>query len=125
MQLLPALAEADLAGFGAALGEVQRITGGWFAPAQGGVFAPGETGDLIERLREWGAAGVGQSSWGPAVYGIVGDASGARALAERVRGVLRPGGVVYESGFSAAGARIWQEAGSPVQSARSGFSRPD
>src|SRR5207245_1854289 len=65
MQLLPAVAVADLTAFGAALTEVQRITGGWFAPAQGGVFAPGETGELIERLRRWGAIGVGQSSWGP------------------------------------------------------------
>src|SRR5207248_9213074 len=96
MQLLPALAEADLAGFGAALGEVQRITGGWFAPVQGGVFAPGETRDVVERLREWGAVGVGQSSWGPAVYGIVGDAVAARALADRVRGGLGPGGGGHE-----------------------------
>jgi beta-ribofuranosylaminobenzene 5'-phosphate synthase len=125
MQLLPALAEADLAGFGAALGEIQRITGGWFAPAQGGVFAPGETGEVIARLREWGAAGVGQSSWGPAAYGIVGDASAARALADRVRGVLRPGGAVYESGFSAAGARVWHEAEAAVPRRQSGFSRPD
>src|SRR5947209_3796950 len=84
MQLLPALAEADLAGFGAALGEVQRITGGWFAPVQGGVFAPGETGELVERLRAWGAVGVGQSSWGPAVYGIVGDAGASQALLPRL-----------------------------------------
>jgi len=125
MQLLPALAEADLVGFGAALGEIQRITGGWFAPAQGGVFAPGETGELIERLREWGAAGVGQSSWGPAAYGIVGDASAARALADRVRGVLRPGGAVYESGFSATGARVWSEAETAVPHRQPGFSRPD
>lgn len=65
MQLLPALADDDLASFGAALTEVQRVTGGWFAPAQGGVFAPGPTGELVERLREGGAVGVGQSSWGP------------------------------------------------------------
>ena len=110
MQLLPALAEADLAGFGAALGEVQRITGGWFASAQGGVFAPGETGELVERLRAWGAVGVGQSSWGPAVYGIVGDPSASRALAERVRGVIGPGGGVYDGGFSVDGARVWREA---------------
>jgi predicted sugar kinase len=111
MQLLPALAEADLMGFGTALGEVQRITGGWFAPAQGGVFAPGATRDLAERLREWGAVGVGQSSWGPAVYGIVGDAAAARALAGRVRDALGPGGrggAVYEGGFSSGGARIWR-----------------
>lgn len=111
MQLLPALAEADLAGFGEALGEVQRITGGWFAPVQGGVFAPGETGELIDRLRAWGAAGVGQSSWGPAVYGIVGQAGASRALAERVRGVVGAGGLVYEGGFSVDGARVWREGG--------------
>jgi beta-ribofuranosylaminobenzene 5'-phosphate synthase len=111
MQLLPALAEADLAGFGAALGEVQRITGGWFAPEQGGVFAPGESGELIEQLRAWGAVGVGQSSWGPAVYGIVGDSGASRALAERVRGAMVPGGAVYEGGFSTSGARLWREAG--------------
>src|SRR5207237_5381406 len=106
-----ALAEADLMGFGAGLGEVQRITGSWFAPAQGGVCAPGETRDLVERLREWGAVGVGQSSWGPAVYGIVGDAAAARALAGRVRGALEPGGMggaVYEGGFSPGGARVWR-----------------
>ena len=111
MQLLPALAEADLAGFGTALAEVQRITGSWFASAQGGVFAPGETEELVERLRAWGAAGVGQSSWGPAVYGIVGDAGVARALAERVRGVMGPGGSVYQGAFSVGGARVWREAG--------------
>jgi beta-RFAP synthase len=111
MQLLPALAEADLAGFGAALGEVQRITGGWFAPAQGGVFAPGETGELVERLRAWGAVGVGQSSWGPAVYGIVGDAGAAEALAQRVRGAVGTGGLVYVGGFSVGGARVWREGG--------------
>src|SRR5437867_2955570 len=108
---LPALAEADLAGFGAALEEVQRITGGWFAPAQGGVFAPGETGELVERLRAWGAVGVGQSSWGPAVYGIVGDGSASAALAERVRGAIHTGGLLYEGGFSLGGARVWRDAG--------------
>jgi len=111
MQLLPALAEADLAGFGAALGEVQRITGGWFAPAQGGVFAPGETGELVERLRAWGAVGVGQSSWGPAVYGIMGDQGASQALAERVRRAVGLGGFVYEGGFSVGGARVWREGG--------------
>jgi beta-ribofuranosylaminobenzene 5'-phosphate synthase len=108
MQLLPALAEADLRDFGAALTEIQEITGGWFAPAQGGVFTPGETGELVARLREWGAGGVGQSSWGPALYGIVGERDQARALAERVRTILRPGGTVYEGPFSTTGARVWR-----------------
>jgi len=106
MQLLPALADADLPSFGAALAEVQRLTGGWFAAVQGGPFAPGETAELVRRLRDSGAAGVGQSSWGPAVYGLAPDAGAARELAAQARSILGPGGVVFEGGFSAAGARI-------------------
>ena len=40
MALLPALADADLATFGAALSAIQAINGRWFAPVQGGTFAP-------------------------------------------------------------------------------------
>jgi beta-RFAP synthase len=106
MQLLPALVEADLAEFGAALSEVQRLTGAWFAEAQGGVFAPGQSAALVERLREWGATGVGQSSWGPAVYGLVADAAAAGVIADRARGIVGPGGAVYEGPFSSGGARV-------------------
>jgi beta-RFAP synthase len=113
MQILPALADGDLTPFGDGLTEVQRITGGWFASAQGGgAFAPGQTGELVSRLRDWGAAGVGQSSWGPAVYGISGDTAASRALADRARTLLGGAGLVYESGFSQAGARVWR--GQPV-----------
>jgi beta-ribofuranosylaminobenzene 5'-phosphate synthase len=110
MQLLPALAEANLAEFGAALSEIQRITGGWFADAQGGVFAPGQSAELVGRLREWGATGVGQSSWGPAVYGLSADAAAAGILAARARGIVGPGGAVYEGPFSSEGARIGWDA---------------
>lgn len=106
MQLLPALAEADLPSFGEALSEVQRITGGWFAEVQGGAFTPGEGAELIRRMQAWGAAGVGQSSWGPAVYGIVGDAEQGRALAGRVRAVLGPGGLVFEGPMRADGVQV-------------------
>jgi beta-ribofuranosylaminobenzene 5'-phosphate synthase len=110
MSLLPALVEGDLATFGAALTEVQYVTGRWFAPAQGGAFAPGIGASLIAQMREWGAAGVGQSSWGPAVYGIVGDAAAGAALAARVRAALpEANGAVYEGPFSHTGARIWVE----------------
>ena len=47
------------------------VTGRWFASVQGGVFARVRGEELVRRLAEWGARGVGQSSWGPAVYGIV------------------------------------------------------
>ncbi|HXG44168.1 MAG TPA: beta-ribofuranosylaminobenzene 5'-phosphate synthase family protein [Gemmatimonadales bacterium] len=114
MQLLPALAEGDLPAFGAALTTVQRITGGWFAPAQGGRFAPGATAELVARMAEFGACGVGQSSWGPATYAIVPDADAARDLARRVRALLGPEAQVYETGFAARGALVhaaWAEVG--------------
>jgi beta-RFAP synthase len=108
MQLLPALAEADLAGFGSALTEIQRVTGGWFAAAQGGAFAPGPSETLVRQLAAWGAAGVGQSSWGPAVYGVVGSDPEARALAARAGALLGPSGQVFEGPFAGSGARLWR-----------------
>ena len=107
MQLLPALVEADLASFGDALSAVQRITGAWFAAQQGGVFAPGPTERLVTEMASWGAVGVGQSSWGPAAYGLVEGAAAAGELAQRVRRALGKKGSVFEGGFAAHGARVW------------------
>jgi beta-RFAP synthase len=108
MTLLPALADADLDMFGRALTEIQEITGQWFAEAQGGTFAPGPGRDLVRRFAEWGAAGVGQSSWGPAVYGIVDGADAGRRLAERAREALGSAERVYEGPFCSEGARVWR-----------------
>ena len=108
MQLLPALVEADLPSFGEALSAVQRITGGWFAGQQGGVFAPGPTQQLVADMAAWGAVGVGQSSWGPAAYGLVDSDAAAAVLANRVRQTMAGGGAVFEGGFAARGARVWQ-----------------
>jgi len=108
MGLLPALVEGDVATFGSSLSEIQERTGEWWAPAQGGTFAPGPSADLVRCMREWGVPGVGQSSWGPAVYGILeGEASAAR-LAERLREALGPRGAVYEGPFRSDGARVWR-----------------
>jgi beta-RFAP synthase len=110
MALLPALAEADLERFGSALTSIQSITGGWFASVQGGTFTPGATAALVRRMDEWGAAGVGQSSWGPTVYGIVEGGDAAQRLAERVRHALGSKGLVYEGPFRTEGARVWRAA---------------
>jgi beta-ribofuranosylaminobenzene 5'-phosphate synthase len=115
--LLPAVADGDLAGFGAALTEIQEMNGRWFASMQGGVFAPGPSAELVRRMRECGAAGVGQSSWGPAVYGIVEGEKASATLAAQVRDAFSGRGSVYEGPFRDAGARVWrasarQQAGS-------------
>lgn len=110
MSLLPSLAEGDLDGFGRALSEVQEITGQWFASVQGGTFAPGASAELVRRMREWGVSGVGQSSWGPAVYGIVEGDDAARRLADRVLDAMGSSGMVFPGPFRADGARVWRAA---------------
>jgi beta-ribofuranosylaminobenzene 5'-phosphate synthase len=103
--LLPGLAEGDLAEFGAALTRVQRLVGESFASVQGGVFHP-RAGDLVDGLLRLGAAGAGQSSWGPAVYGIVGDEQAGSALARDVDSELAGGGRVEVVRFDNRGARV-------------------
>jgi beta-ribofuranosylaminobenzene 5'-phosphate synthase len=103
--LLPGLAEGDLTEFGAALTRVQRLVGESFASAQGGVFHP-RSGPLVDALLRLGAAGAGQSSWGPAVYGVVGGEQEGLELARRVDAELAGGGRVELVSFDNRGARV-------------------
>jgi beta-ribofuranosylaminobenzene 5'-phosphate synthase len=103
--LLPGLAEGNLTEFGEALTRVQRLVGESFASVQGGVFHP-RAGALVDALLRLGAAGAGQSSWGPAVYGIVGDEQAGRELARRMEAELAGGGRVELVGFDNRGARV-------------------
>ena len=114
LTLLPALADADLPTFGRALTEIQEITGCWFASVQGGAFARGPSEELVRRLSEWGAFGVGQSSWGPTVYGIVSGEAAGRDLAGRVRELLGTAGTVHEGSFRSGGARVWSDHVAPA-----------
>jgi beta-ribofuranosylaminobenzene 5'-phosphate synthase len=114
MALLPALADGDLATFGRALTDIQMITGRWFAAVQGGTYALGASEELVRRMSEWGAAGVGQSSWGPTVYGIVDGDEAGRRLAERLRGAvdaLGATGCVHWGPFRNTGAHVWRTDG--------------
>jgi beta-ribofuranosylaminobenzene 5'-phosphate synthase len=103
--LLPALVERDIEEFGAALTRIQELVGDSFAAAQGGRFHPC-AGDLVETLLRNGAAGAGQSSWGPAVYGLVGSEAAGRALAERMEEAVAGGASVELVGFDDRGARV-------------------
>lgn len=109
MGLLPGVVDADLLMFGQALTEIQSITGRWFASVQGGTFASPETTRLVGAMSRWGAAGVGQSSWGPAVYGICPDEDSGRRCADSVLEWMSGNGHVYAGPFPREGARIVRE----------------
>jgi beta-RFAP synthase len=85
MAALPALAERRLDGFAAAVAELQRITGDYFAPMQGGRFASPRVGEVLAWLEAEGVVGVGQSSWGPTGFALVGSEAEALALARAAR----------------------------------------
>jgi beta-RFAP synthase len=81
MQLLPAVAEADLAGFGAALENIQERLGDYFAPAQGGNrFASPRIAATLDLIRRAGGVGMGQSSWGPTGYAFAESSEAAQQI---------------------------------------------
>jgi beta-RFAP synthase len=71
LKLLPALTEHDIESFGDALTKIQILTGNHLAAAQGGIYASSIATECIKFMTQTGAYGVGQSSWGPALYAIV------------------------------------------------------
>ncbi len=108
MKMLPALIEADIQGFGQAVTETQRLVGDSFASAQGGRYANPICGELVDCMLAKGAAGAGQSSWGPAVYGLVQGQEAARALERDVRALLesKGGGTAFWAQADNRGAQI-------------------
>ncbi len=95
MQVLPALAEADLARFGGAISEIQRLVGGYFASAQGGWCASPAVGAVLDRLAGEGAAAVGQSSWGPTGFAFAGSADEAARLLRVAQRVAEQGTLAF------------------------------
>jgi beta-RFAP synthase len=91
--LLPALADGDLATFGDALFEYNVRAGEPFRAAQGGAYSSPAVADVVAAVRRFGVRGVGQSSWGPTVFAVVGDAGVAAALARALQ-VQFPTGAV-------------------------------
>jgi beta-ribofuranosylaminobenzene 5'-phosphate synthase len=82
--VLPGLMAGEIDEFGEGLSEIQRRIGAIFASRQGGVFHP-SAAPLVDGLTALGVGAVGQSSWGPAVYGIVDGPERALDVAAELR----------------------------------------
>lgn len=107
LKLLPAIADHDIRNFGEALTTIQEIIGGYFAQVQGGRFTRADIADIIDFMKEIGSYGVGQSSWGPALYGVVKQEEAKQALS-RVKSYLNEsvGGQVFVAKANNKGATI-------------------
>ncbi len=70
LHLLPAALEAEFDAFSASLFRFGQLAGSCFASAQGGAYAGERTTAVVAQLRQMGLEGVGQTSWGPTVFGV-------------------------------------------------------
>jgi beta-RFAP synthase len=125
--MLPALAEGDPAEFGEALYEFNAISGQLFAAVQGGTYADARIAQLVAALRDRGVRGVGQSSWGPAVFAVVNDLERARTIAAWVReGWRLSENQVILTGGCNSGARVGRSDAAPKAGrARGTTARPE
>jgi beta-ribofuranosylaminobenzene 5'-phosphate synthase len=107
LKLLPALAEHDIECFGDALTKIQVLTGNHFAQAQGGIYSSPAAAECVEFMKKIGAYGVGQSSWGPALYAVVKHGQAEQTF-NQVKSYLRRGvgGEVFIANANNRGAII-------------------
>ncbi|MGW8289545.1 MAG: beta-ribofuranosylaminobenzene 5'-phosphate synthase family protein, partial [Candidatus Bathyarchaeia archaeon] len=107
MKLLPALVERDIKSFGEALTQIQIIIGDYFAEVQGGTYSSQAVAEGIALLRKLGAYGAGQSSWGPAFYGVT-QKEKAKEIETKVKAFLQKsvGGQVFIAKANNKGAYI-------------------
>lgn len=92
MQVLPAVALAEPAGFGEGITAIQALIGDHFAPHQGGRFASPAVTEVLAAIAARGVPGYGQSSWGPTGFALLPSERDARDL---VAALERPGPLRY------------------------------
>ncbi len=112
MRILPAAATADLPAFGEGIAELQRRIGDHFAPAQGGRFTSPRVVAVLAACEALGIVGVGQSSWGPTGFAIIGTPGEAERVVSALVARGLPNGItlMIVRGRN-AGARIADHAG--------------
>ncbi|XGI82833.1 beta-ribofuranosylaminobenzene 5'-phosphate synthase family protein [Halorutilales archaeon Cl-col2-1] len=100
-RVLPGVTSGDIDDFGAGVEEIGRLNGAWYTRFQGGVYRE-ESKPVVEELRSLpGVEGVGQSSWGPSVYGVTTEeraeeVAGAVDVEEREVYVAEPDNTGHE-----------------------------
>ncbi|MEX0586339.1 MAG: hypothetical protein WD176_06830, partial [Pirellulales bacterium] len=85
LRLVPAAREGQFDEFSESVYRFNQLAGSCFAPLQPGPYAEPFAKRWVERLRAWGVLGVGQTSWGPAVFAFAADQDAAASLAAKIR----------------------------------------
>lgn len=109
MQMIPSILEKNITLFGDAMTKLDTIFGKYWATMQGGTYSHPRIESCVTHLLQEGAYGAGQSSWGPALYGLVDGKAQARELADEMERFINKGensGSVFITGADNKGAQI-------------------
>ncbi|MCW4049652.1 MAG: hypothetical protein NWE89_07930 [Candidatus Bathyarchaeota archaeon] len=84
MQMIPSILEEDITLFGDAMTKLDTKFGDYWAKVQGGRYSHPRIEECVNFLLENDAYGAGQSSWGPALYGLADGMIQARKLCDEL-----------------------------------------
>ena len=95
-QVVPALEARDITAFGSGISLIQKQVGDFFKPAQGGRFLSQQVAQILDYAERNGAAGIGQSSWGPTGFIIVDSTAAALQMQSNLEKLSRGSDVRFE-----------------------------
>lgn len=83
-EIVPAVQQKDFDTFARLLTEYNRLAGTHYHEVQPGDYSSESNATRLEMMRQAGAAGVGQSSWGPGLFAVFRDEATARNFVDTV-----------------------------------------
>jgi len=84
-EMIPAIENQSAEQFGRAVYEYGCLAGDCYEGVQGGRFANPTCAKIVSTMRSLGIVGVGQSSWGPVIFGLCEDQLQATDLRRELR----------------------------------------
>ena len=78
--LITSVRLSDFRLFSKALSRIQLLAGQYFSKYQGGIYSSEESSFIAETLSKSGVTALGQSSWGPVVYGFIENSRKVREI---------------------------------------------
>ena len=95
-QVVPALEVRDITAFGSGISLIQKQVGDFFKPVQGGRFLSQQVAEILDYAERNGAAGIGQSSWGPTGFIIIEGTAAALRMKSNLENLSRGSDVRFE-----------------------------
>ena len=90
--MIPAIIGEDIELFGDAITRLDTMFGDYWEKIQGGTYTHPRIEECVNHLLQNGAYGAGQSSWGPALYGLADGEKQANMLLDEMNGFLNEDG---------------------------------